>query len=61
MMVDAGDGAVVRLRWMDGAGGGEWWRVVEVLGGAPPRWPGRGGGRRWKKEAGERRDRKSVV
>ena len=29
---------------------------VEVLGGAPPRRPGRGGGRRWKKEAGERGD-----
>ena len=50
-----GDGDVVGARWHG-------WRCcavveqVEVLGGAPPRRPGRGGGRRWKKEAGERGD-----
>ena len=31
MMVDAGDGAVARLRWMDGVGGGEWWRAVVLV------------------------------
>ena len=31
MMVDAGDGAVARLRWMDVVGGGAWWRAVVLV------------------------------
>ena len=43
VLVDAGDGAVARVE------------QVEMLGGAPPRRPGRGGGRWWRRRGeGER-------